>query len=109
MKKSPLQIATERFGSKDKLVAAVQALADGGLWIDKVNEDKSLDNVSNRKLLHLHDVLTQVKDEFGDRDGLIGAILKLEKREGDAGYRSVLEGQPTPRLWDAYRAASSRN
>lgn len=108
MKKSPLQTTKDRFGDKQKLVAAVRALGED-VFIDRVSEDKDLDNVSNKKLLHLHDVLSAVKDQFGSRGGLIDAILKLEKRQKDEGYRSRLEGQPTPRLWDRFGAARRRH
>ena len=102
MKKSPLQIVNERFENKEGLVAAVRELAEGDLWLDRVNEDMGLEHVSNRKLLHLHEVLSQVKEKFGSRDALIGEIAKLEKREKDEGYRARLEAWPTPRLWDRY-------
>ena len=51
MKPSPLQIAKKRFGidekdptkarqeAKKKLVAAVEKLTSGGLWIDRVNDE----------------------------------------------------------------------
>jgi len=106
MKKSPLQQAQDRFGTestKEKLVAAVTKLAESGLWIDRLSPEKSLENVSNRKLLHLHDVLSAVKDQFKSRDGLITAILEAEKRNKDDGYEDRLKGQPTPRLWDHFR------
>lgn len=106
MKKTPLQIVEERFKNKEGLVEAVRKLATDDLWIDRVNEGKGLEHVSNRKLLRLHDVLSRVKDQFGSRSALIDAILKAEKREKDAGYRSRFERWPTPRLWDRYRAAS---
>jgi len=106
MKKSPLQQAKDRFGAegtKEKLVAAVTELAESGLWIDRLSADKSLENVSNKKLLHLYDVLSTVKDQFKNREGLIAAILDGEKRNKDEGYKARLSGQPTPRLWDHYR------
>lgn len=104
MKKSPLQIVTDRFETKEGLVAAVRELAKGDLWLDRVNEDMGLEHVSNKKLLHLHEVLTEVKEKFGSRSALIDEIAKLEKRDKDEGYRSRLESWPTPRLYDRYRA-----
>ena len=109
MKKSPLQQAQERFGKDDtkaNLVAAVKELADGGLWIDRLNPEKSLENVSNRKLLHLYDVLSAVKDKFNNREGLISAILDTENRSKDGDYQNRLQSHPTPRLWDHYRNVS---
>ena len=108
MKSSPLAQVKERFTDKKGLVAAVQALATAELWVGRLNDDKGLDCVSNKKLLHLHDLLSGVKKDFGDRAGLIGAILAAEKREKDAGYKARLEKQPTPRLVDHLKGAKKR-
>jgi hypothetical protein len=108
MKSSPLAQVKDRFKDKATLVAAVRTLATDELWIGRVDEGKGLDCVSNRKLLHLHDVLSEVKKTYGSRKSLIDSILKVEKRDKDAGYRSRLEGQPTPRLLDHARAAKKR-
>ena len=117
MKKSPLALVQERFRSdaedpkearkqaKAKLVAAVQDLATDELWVGRLNEDKGLAHVSNRRLLHLHDVLTQVKQEVGSRTALIDALLKASARDKDEGMRARLEKESTPRLWDRYRAS----
>ena len=106
MKPSPLAEVKDRFGSKDKLVDAIKDFGDD-LLLDRTNEDKGLERVSNRKLLHLHEVLSTVKDEFGSRDKLIDAICEVESRK-DEGYRTRLERWPTPRLWDWYRSAKKR-
>jgi hypothetical protein len=103
--KTPLALVKERFTDKPGLVKAVQALATEELWLGRVSEDKGLDSVSNKKLLHLHDVLSEVKKAYGTRSGLIDAILKAEKREKDTGRKTRLEGWPTPRLLDAMKAA----
>ena len=99
MPKSPLAIVSERFKNKAALIDAVKALATDDLWIDRLNEDKGLPRISNRKLVHLHDVLTQVKKEHGSRNKLIDAILESSKRGKDAGYRTRLEKQSTPALF----------
>jgi len=114
MKKSPLAVAQERFGgdrkeAKAKLVKAVKDLAGDSLFLERLNEEKGLERVSNKKLLHLHDVLAQVKKDFGSRAKLIDAILSAEKRSKDEGYKGRLEGQPTPRLLDHLRAATKRS
>jgi hypothetical protein len=104
--KSPLSQVTERFGDKTKLVAAVKALATADLWLDRVSEAKSLESVSNSKLLRLHDALTRAKKDFGSRQKLITAILDAQKRGKDAGLRSRLEAYPLPRLLDTHRAVT---
>ncbi|MEM1417502.1 MAG: hypothetical protein AAGH15_21575 [Myxococcota bacterium] len=120
MKKSPLAIAKERFGideadptkareeAKKRLVEAVEKLGDDGLWLDRTNEDKGLESVSNKKLLHLLEVLEAVKDAHGSREKLIDAILDAENRTKDAHYRNRFEKWPTPRLWDHYQSAKAR-
>lgn len=105
MKSSPLAQVKDRFKDKESLVSAVRALATDELWVGRLDEGKGLDCVSNKKLLHLHDVLAEVKKTYGTRNGAIDAIVKAEKREKDAGYRTRLESQPTPRLLDHARAA----
>jgi hypothetical protein len=108
MNKSPLSIVKERFQNKEGLVKAVKELATEELWTDRVDNDKGLDSVSNKKLLHLHDVLSGVKKEFGSRTKLIDAILTQEKRSKDDGYKTRLSRFSTPRLYDQYRAGARR-
>ncbi len=108
MKKSPIQQVHAKFEDKAKLVAAVQALATAELWIDRLNETKGLAKVSNKKLLHLHSVLSTVKERWGSRAKLINSILELEKRTKDDGYKTRLERLSTPSLLDEHGAASKR-
>lgn len=109
MKSTPLAQVKKRFNDKAGLVSAVKALATDELWLGKVNDDKGLDCVANKKLLHLHDLLADAKKEFGTRAGIIDAILKAESRTKDAGYKARLEKQSTPRLLDQARAAKKRS
>ena len=108
MNKTPLSQVKERFGSKDKLVEAVEDLATDKLWIDRYSEVKGLQSVSNAKLLRLHDLLTEAKERFGSRAKLIDAIVELEKRSKDEGLRTRLGRYPVPRLLDLHRAATHR-
>jgi hypothetical protein len=102
MKKSPVTAVKEQFQSKEKLVEAVQKLATPELWLDRVNSVKGLARVSNQKLLRLQAQLTDAKSRFGSRAKLIDAILDLEKRVKDPGYKTRLEGFPLPRLLDVH-------
>lgn len=106
--KTPLAQVKERFESKEKLVAAIQALATQDLWLDRVNEEKGLARISNAKLLRLHAALEDAKKRFGSREKLIAAVLEVEKRTKDAGYKSRLEGYPLPRLLDLHASATKR-
>ena len=102
MKKSPLGLVKERFENKGKLVEAVQKLAQGDLWLDRVNSVKGLGKVSNDKLLRLHTLLEDAKKRFGSRQKLIDSILELEKRTKDKGYAEKLAAYPLPRLLDRH-------
>ena len=110
MAKTPIQIVKERFSDKAGLVKAVQGLMTAELATDRrLNSDKGLDSVSNKKLLHLHDVLSQVKKDFGSRDKLIKAIADGQKRAKDSDFQKSLEGYSTPRLFELYRSGQSRS
>ena len=112
MSKSPLSIVKERFGddpkkAKEKLVAAVKKAAGKDVWLDRVNETKGLEHVSNKKLLHLEQVLQAVA-KVGSRDKLIESIAEAQGRAKDDAYKARLGEESTPALWDRYQAVQSR-
>lgn len=106
---NPVNQVKERFGDKAKLLAALEKLTIPDLWLDRVSKAKSLKNVANSKLIKLHDTLSLLKKDFGSRAKLVDAILKLEKRTKDAGYKGKLESYPTPRLMDLHQALSKKS
>ena len=108
MKTSPIQQVKADFGDKAKLVSAVQALATDALWLDRLNPEKGLAKVSNTKLLRLHAALSRVKEQFGSREALIGAVIALGKRSGDEGYKTRLAGYPVPRLLDLHDSLTKK-
>ncbi len=104
----PLALVKEKFGDKAKLVESLEKLTSEELWVSRTNKDKGLAHVSNAKLLRLHTLFTEVKEKFGTREKLIDAILELEKRSKDTGFRQKLLAWPVPRLYDAYKTAARR-
>jgi hypothetical protein len=106
---SPVRVVKERFESKEKLVAAVEKLAGEDLWLDRINAKKGLGRVSNGKLVRLFDLLSLAKKQFGSRAKLIDAILALENKPKDQGYRGKLEHYPLPRLLDLHSATEKRS
>jgi hypothetical protein len=106
--KSPLSVVKEKFGDKSKLIATVEKFTGEDLWVSRTNKDKGLAHVSNAKLLRLHDTFSAVKERFGSRAKLIDAILDIEKRAKDEGFRHRLEAFPVPRLWDMLKSAERR-
>jgi len=114
MSNSPLSIVKERFGddpkkAKEKLVAAVKKVAGKDLWLDRLNAEKGLQHVSNRKLLHLEQLFTEISKEVGSRDKLIGEIAKLQGRAKDEDYKASLAEESTPSLWDRYQSVQSNS
>ncbi|HXS18887.1 MAG TPA: hypothetical protein VN764_16925 [Polyangiaceae bacterium] len=109
MASSPLSLVKDKFGTKEKLVEAVQKLATDALWIDRVNADKGLARVSNAKLLRLHAALEDAKGRFGSRAKLVDAIRALENRSKDDGYKTRLSAYPLPRLIELHDAAAKRS
>ena len=109
MQKSPNTLVKDQFGDKAKLVAAVEKFTSDDLWVNRTNKAKGLAHVSNAKLIRLHTIFTAVKEKFGTRAKLIDAIIDLEKRTKDAGFKARLGEYPVPRLWDMYRSASKRS
>jgi hypothetical protein len=107
--KSPLALVKDGFEDKAKLVEAIEKLATAELWVARLNENKGLAHVSNAKLLRLHATFAEVKEKFGTREKLIDAVLELQKRAKDAGFRQRLSEWPVPRLYDAYRSAKKRS
>jgi len=106
--KSPLSIVKERFQDKDGLLKAVRELVNDDLWIDRLDSDKGLDSVSNKKLLRLHTVLSDVKSKFGSREKLVDAIIGHDGRGKDQGRKDGLSRLSTPRLYDLYRVGERR-
>ena len=110
--KTPLATVKDKFGDKTKLVEAVKAVAGEDLWLGRTSadlgKDRGLAHVSNAKLLRLHAVFSEVKEKFGTRAKLIDAIVELESRAKDEGYKTRLSAYPVPRLYDMYRSATKR-
>jgi hypothetical protein len=109
---TPLATVKERFENKAKLIEAVEQFMSDELWVAHLSTDrggnKGLKHVSNAKLLKLHAIFTKAKAEFGSRAKLIDAILELEGRSKDEGYRNRLERYAIPRLYDQYATTQRR-
>lgn len=109
MKKSPLQIVKERFGDKKSLVKEILSLTQKtDLLVERFNPQKGIERVSNKKLLRLYNIITDVKEKFGSRKKLIDEILQLENRIKDLDYRKRFEQWPLPRVYDYYKTVLKR-
>jgi len=104
MKNTPKQTVLDRFGSRAELVKQVLSL----LADDKDDRTNArLKAAKNAQLLRLHEVLTAVKDNFGNKAGLIKAITekKYGKAKPDPSYISKLGSYSQKRLFDLYGRA----
>jgi len=110
MGQSPQQTVKQRWKNKAGLISELKSLATADLWNDRrLSSDKGFESVSNKKLVHLHDVLSRVKKDFGSRAKLIAAIATEQKRGKDEDYKTSLERHSTPRLLEIFTAAKRRN
>ncbi|MCH9685568.1 MAG: hypothetical protein K0V04_29325 [Deltaproteobacteria bacterium] len=99
MKKTPLQIVKETYGSKDALIEKVAAVVEREEGESEADHKKRLKYVSNAKLLHLMAVVEKV-DALGGRDGMVSKILELKGQAKDHEYTDKLKKMPLARLAD---------
>ena len=67
-----------------------------------------LTTASNQQLLRLHDVVSTVKEKYGDRAKLIAKLGELEKKATDKDYLAKLDTLGLPQLLDMARAHDKR-
>lgn len=113
-KKSPLAQVNEQFGNKEKLIDALLALPAEIVERARAEEDKDafrkrLSSAANRKLLRLHALGTTVKQRWGNKEGLVDALLGLMNRGKDQDYRSKLLSCPVAKLYDQFQGAEKRS
>lgn len=110
MKKTPLQLVKEKFGSKENLIQEIQNLIKkSDFLIEKFNEEKGMASVSNKKLLKIHNTISLIKDKFGSREALITELLSLKNRIKDNGFKLRLEKWSLPRLFDYYNSTIKKS
>lgn len=102
-KKSPLQTVNDLHGGKEKLVDKLMGLLNRGE--ESKDEFRArLLAAKNSKLLRLFDTMTGIKEQFGNEEGLVDAILELMKRTKDSDYKEKLQALSPTRLFDLHRS-----
>jgi hypothetical protein len=103
---NPLARVKQEFGGKDKLVDKIVGLVDS----DESKDDlrKRLLGAANKKLIRLHAVATQVKQQ-GGHDKLVAATAASLGRANDKDYVEKLSSFPDARLLDIMQSAERRN
>lgn len=104
--KTPGIEVKEQFGSKENLLKEVKKLFDKtDFFPDRLNPDKGLDRVSNRKLLRLYTLASEMKDKFGSRKNMIEEYVKLAGRANVEAMKEKLAEMTLGKLVDLYRRA----
>jgi hypothetical protein len=101
--KAPVVVA-RKHGTKKELIEKVKSVATGDFWIDKLNSDKGLEAVSNKKLLRLQAIFTKAKERFSSRAQIVDAIVAAEGRAKDNDYKKHFGDWSVPRLMDRLAA-----
>jgi hypothetical protein len=109
-KKSPLARQKDEHESKEKLVDRVISVLGS---IAPSDEDKDtvkarLLAASNKKLLRLHEVGSEIKSKYGSIDKLAEAVGAAIGRSKDAPYLEKLKAVTPAKLLDMVKAAEKR-
>jgi hypothetical protein len=109
-KKSPLARQKDEFGSKEKLVDRVITVL-GSIAKNEGDKDElkaRLLAASNKKLLRMFEVGSEIKEKFGSVDKLAEATAKALGRAKDAPYVTKLKALSPAKLLDAFRSHEKR-
>lgn len=109
-KKSPLARQKDEHESKEKLVDRVISVLGS---ITKSDEDKDtvkarLLAASNKKLIRLHEVGSEIKSKYGSMDKLAEAVGTAMGRAKDGPFVEKLKSYTPARLLDMVKAAEKR-
>lgn len=107
MKKTPLQLVKEQFGSRDELAKQLSSMVDKMHGDETTQQVKSrLMGLSNPRLLRLYRVEQTVREQYGDKEKLVAAILSQRSEAGhaaDESYKAKIESYSKARLLDLTR------
>src|SRR5262245_54487859 len=109
-KKSPLARTKDEHESKEKLVDRLLGVLGS---ITKTDEDHDslkakLLAASNKKLLRLHEVSTEIKSKYGSIEKLAEAVGAALGRAKDAPYLDKLKTYSPARLLDLLKSADKQ-
>jgi hypothetical protein len=108
-KETPFAALKRLHETKEKLVASlVGPLTDGQGGDDAESLKARLLGASNKQLLHLAEVVGEVKKRYGGRDQLIAAVGKITGKAKDKDYLTKLGTFSLSKLLDLAKAAERR-
>ena len=106
-KESPLETVKRLYGDRDKLIDDVVAAAKSAGEDASELKDR-LVAVSNKKLIRLAAVSKEIKDRYGGREKLVGALGQALGKAKDNDYVEKLRTFSSARLLDMMRTAEKR-
>ena len=106
VKETPLAKVKRLYGGKEQLVDAVVGMIDMAGTEESPAEFKvRLMAVSNKKLLRLHESLSEVKSKYGGKEQLVKALSQAHGRAKDGDYTRKLGTYSIHRLIDMMQSA----
>ena len=103
MKKSPLQLVKDEFGSKEALAKKLVSLLDRPEGEDEGDFERRIRTASNKQLLRLWKAENRVKSDFGTKAELVKAIVGKKFPKGDStGYSAKIGRYTKTRLLDLH-------
>lgn len=106
-KMSPLAQMKEKFKDKESLVDRLLEVIERG-GEEKDDLKARLLAASNKKLLRLFEVASEIKSKWGDRAKLAEALASLMGKAKDQPYIAKLASYTPARLLDLYHAVEKR-
>ena len=104
MKKTPLQLVKDEFGSKEALAKKLIPLLDRREDEDQDDFERRIKTASNKQLLRLWQAEQSVKERFGSKEKLVDAIVKGRfDGKDNADYRAKIAPYAKTRLLDLHR------
>ena len=107
-KKSPVQVMKEKFGEKETLVDRLLGVITLGAEERDAAKTRLL-AVSNKKLLRLFEVTSEIKSKYGSADKLAEAAAKAAGKAKDAAYvarLTKLASKSPSRVLDLLKSAT---
>ena len=103
MKKTPLQVVKEKYGTKADLVTKVMPLLSVPEGESTEEFTARITKTSNKQLLRLLASEERVRKDFGSKDGLVAAIVKFKfPFKGNPAYAAKLSRFTSSRLLDLH-------
>lgn len=108
MKKSPIQVVKERFGTKAALADKLVAVLDRREGEESAAFERRIRTASNKQLLRLLMAHERTEKEFGGKAGLVAKISQLKLGREDDAYTTKMSKYARTRLLDLHDSLAKK-